>query len=523
MKSLNRREFNKNLLKGFGAVATASATITDPDNAEAKSRKRPNIVFICSDQHAYKYAGFMGHDLVKTPNLDRIARNGVVFSNTYSGNPVCVPGRSAMMTGMYASDCRSYCNSTVWDGSHPTWSKRLQDAGYYCWATGKLDLNDDFDMGFVHVETSNGHYSKPDITSLFRRPCVYRFNERPQINGEARDSRHKDAKRTQNAVNFIKNETGDLKQPWVCYTGLTQPHPDFRALKKYYDMYYPNRVDTPNVPPEYLENLHIVYQELRNFKRISTPISDEKQRKARAGYYGMITELDEYVGQIWEALEETGQLENTIFIYTSDHGESLGEHGLWLKNNLFDVASRVPLVISGPGIPKDVTVDSPVGHVDLVASLLEWAKADKPDTLRGHSLVPLMFNKQGDSPQFAFSETHSEGNCTGSFMVRKGDWKYIYFSFYEDLLFNVKDDPYELTNRINDPEVQEIKKELYGILTSLLDPDKVTLEAFEAQGRKLKELADPRSEDELAEYLTSRLGDGQARLVAKKIKQGKMV
>ncbi|MBN2413750.1 sulfatase-like hydrolase/transferase [candidate division KSB1 bacterium] len=523
MKSLNRREFNKNLLKGIGAVTAVSASMTGSKTAAAKSRKRPNIVFICSDQHAYKYAGFMGHDLVKTPNLDRIARNGVVFTNNYSGNPVCVPGRSAMMTGMYASDCHSYCNSTVWDGSHPTWSKRLQDAGYYCRAAGKLDLNEDFDMGFVHVETSNGHYSNPDITSLFRRPCVYRINERDQINGGSRDSRHKDESTARNAVNFIRNETKELKKPWVCYTGFLQPHPGFTALKKYYDMYYPNRVDTPNVPPDYLENLHIVYQELRNFKRIATPIADEKMRKARAGYYGMITELDEYVGQIWDALAASGQLENTIFIYTSDHGEALGEHGMWLKNNLFDVAARVPLVIAGAGIPKGVTVDTPVGHVDLVAAILEWAGADKPDNLRGRSLAPLMFNKPEQGPQFAFSETHSEGNCTGSFMVRKGDWKYIYFSFYDDLLFNVREDPYELNNLANAPEAQEIKKELYGILTSLLDPDKVTLEAFEVQGRKLKEIADPRTEDELTEYLTSRLGEGQARLVAKKIKQGKMV
>ena len=114
-------------------------------------------------------------------------------------------------------------------------------------------------------------------------------------------------------------------------------------------------------------------------------------------------------------------MENTIFIYTSDHGESLGEHGLWYKNNLFDVAARVPLVMAGLGIPQNVEVDTPVGHVDLVATLLAMSGLERPKELRGHSLTPLMYGKRGDHPGFAFCETHSEGNCTGSFMIRQGD------------------------------------------------------------------------------------------------------
>jgi len=519
MSELSRRDFNKNILMGLGAaVATSSSVFAKASKKQTNVSKKPNIVFICSDQHSYKYAGFMGHQFVKTPNLDKIAKSGVVFTNTYTGNPVCVPGRTSMMTGMYASDCNSYCNSTVWDGSQPLWTKRLQDAGYHCWGTGKLDLNDNYDNGMIEVNTTHGHQYKPDITSLFRRPVGYRMKERDDVKGESRSDRDGDYKTLQTALNFLDTESTEINQPWAMYVGFLQPHPKFSALEKYFNMYYPNRVDMPNIPPGHLENLHLVNQELRRFKRIATPISDDKIRRARAAYYGMITELDEYVGSLWTALEKAEQLENTIFIYTSDHGESLGEHGLWYKNNLYDVAARVPLVVAGVGIPQDVIIDTPVGHVDLVASILEWAGIDKPKEIRGHSITPLMHGKSGDHPGFAFSETHSEGNCTGSFMVRKGDWKYIHYSYYDDLLFNIKEDPNEFTNRIDDPAASDMLADLKSILNKTVDTEKVTQQAFNAQEFFLKNWAIEKSEDELYHEFLSRLGKGQARTMAKMVK-----
>jgi len=516
---MNRREFNKNLVKGLGASAlAATGSISVADEKQIKTPNKPNIVFICSDQHAYKYTGYMGHPFVKTPNMDRIARYGTVFESCYSGNPVCVPGRASMMTGMYASDCNSFCNSTVWDGSHPLWSKRLKDVGYYCWATGKLDLDDKLDTGFVEVETQHGHISKPDITSLFRRPVGYRIKEREGVNGKSSVNRNNDSKKTKTALKFINEQATDIKQPWALYVGYHEPHPKFVGYEKYFNMYYPNQVDMPNIPPGHLEDLHLVYQELRHFKRIATPVPEDRIRRARAAYYGMITELDEYIGKLLDALEKSGQLKNTIFVYTSDHGESLGEHGLWYKNNLYDVAARVPLIMMGPDIPKGKRITTPVGHVDVVATMLEWAKIKRPTELRGHSLTPLLKGKSGDFPGFAFSETHSEGNCTGSFMIRKGDWKYIHFTWYDDLLFNVKEDPNEFNNRINDPTTKDIVAELKAILKSLVDTEDVTLRAFKTQDAMLKDWANRMTEDELFEQFKGRLGKGQARSMAKMVK-----
>lgn len=232
----------------------------------------------------------------------------------------------------------------------------------------------------------------------------------------------------------------------------------------------------------------------------------------------MVTELDEYVGQIWAVLEETGQLDNTVFIYTSDHGEMLGEHGLWYKNNLLDPAARVPLVIAGPEIPKGKTIDTPVAHIDLIAAMVEWAGADSGG-LRGHSLTPLMSSDRGSHPGFTYTESHSEGNCTGSFLIRKGDWKYIHFTWYDDLLFNIADDPRELVNRIDDPKAKPVLEELQAILNRQVDTEQVTKDAFAKQQALLDEFARKMSEEELAKMLQGRPGKGLARVMAASARQ----
>ena len=477
---------------------------------------RPNIVIVCSDQHSWRYTGYAGHPLVKTPNLDRLAARGTVFANTYCGNPVCTPSRACMMTGMYASDSQSYCNSTPWAGQNPTWGTRMTETGYACYATGKFDLHDDYERGFIETNVGNGHCKTPDITSLFRNPMCYRENERPGVDGRHRDERHGDEKRTETALEFLKNEADSVGKPWLHWVGLGQPHPKFVALREYYDIYSLDEIDMPDVRQDDLEDMHYGFQELRHFKRVATPIPEDRVRRARAGYYGMITELDEYVGRLVSELEAKGLLEDTIFIYTSDHGEMLGEHGLWYKNNLYENAAHVPLVIAGPGVPAGKVVDTPVAHVDLVATLLEWAGSDAQDKLRGHSLVPLMDDEASSHPGWALCESHSEGNVTGSFMIRKGDWKYIRFTWYDDLLFNLKEDPGEFENRIDDPGAQDVLDELRSILDSQMDTDQVTKDAFAARDRVRSELVEGKSVEEFAALLERRLGKGQAMALAHK-------
>lgn len=481
----------------FLAAATATAGTA--------AARRPNIVFICSDQHSGRVLGCNGHPVVRTPHLDRLASLGVNFRNAYTGNPVCAPGRAAMMTGMYASDVNSFCNSTPL-GKEPTWGNWLSAAGYRCRATGKLDMTPGGIYGFEEVGTSHGHASNPDITSLFRAPVCFRPGERDNINGQFKDREDNDEALARDAVEFMRKQ--DARQPWAIYAGMHMPHPKWIAKTKYREIYPPEKMPLPVIPPGYLEKRPVMFQTLANFKNVSVPIPEDRVRRARAAYFGMVSEVDEYVGLVLDAVEKSGQLENTLFVYTSDHGEMGGDHGLWLKNVLLENAARVPLLMAGAGLPKGKVVEAPVAHADMVATMLDAAGAQPSRKLRGQSLL------RGE-PAFAFSESHSEGNCTGSFMIRKGAWKYIYFTGDEPLLFDLKNDPGEFRNLAGKPETAAIQKELHAHLTSQLDPDAVTDRAFAEQERVLAAMVRRMKPDEFHEELEGRLGTAQARALTR--------
>jgi choline-sulfatase len=515
MRPISRRKFGKTVLSGMIASSAPARAIS----SEGSTLKRPNILFICSDQHSGPMMMGGPGDVVpvRTPTLKRLASMGVDFKNTYCVDPVCTPSRASLMTGRFASDVGSYCNSTPFDGRVPTWGNYLQQAGYFCWAAGKMDLTPKADLGFTQVHTSHGHYDHPDITSLFRRPMCYRVDELVQIDGKVEERGKHDQGVLQAGLEFLRTEAKTVGKPWVAYLGFTMPHPPFGAPQKYWDLYPSDQVRMPNVPPGYLEKLPLEFQVLRNFKMISTPVPEERVRRARSAYYGMITELDGMIGRLLDELERTGQLKSTLVVYTSDHGEMLGEHGLWLKNNLMEGAARVPLVMAGAGLPRGMSVEAPVSHVDLVATLLDFAGVAPPVGLRGHSLLPMTRGAQASHPGFVYAESNSEGNCTGSFMIRKGDWKYIYFSWYGDkLLFNLKVDPGEMNNLVDNPAHASTVQELHSLLTSLVDPDVVTEAAFRKQHQVLTELVQQGTPEEFFRTLRGRLGRGQAVALTRK-------
>lgn len=513
---ITRRDFAKGLAVGMGTAVVPNLSLARTAEGTVK---RPNIIFICSDQHSGPLLmGGPGKAVpVRTPNLERLASQGVYFRNTYCGSPLCAPGRASLMTGRFASDVGSYGNTTVFEGGVPTWGNYLTDAGYSCWATGKLDLTADKDLGFKQVNTSHGHFYHPDITELFRRPMCYRIDERGLVNGRIHDRSQADKARLDAGLAFVEAQSASTGKPWVAYIGVTIPHPPFEAPQKYLDLYPPDEVRLPNIPPGYLNHLHLVPQTLRSFSMLSTPISEDRIRRARSAYYAMITELDAFLGTFLDALEQRGILNDTVFIYTSDHGEMRGEHGIWLKRSLFEGAARIPLIMAGAGLPAGKIINAPVSDVDLVATLLDLGGAHKPAELRGRSLLPLIAGDSNAAPPYVYSECHTEGNCTGSFMIRKGDWKYLYFSFYgNNQLFNLSDDPGELNNLAGRPETASIENEMHEALTSLVDPDAITLRAFEKQEQVLASMIQKYDAHGFYELLAGRLGRGQAAVLAQK-------
>ena len=188
------------------------------------------------------------------------------------------------MTGRFASDVASYGNTTVFDGNARTWGNYLRDAGYTCWATGKMDLTAGKDLGFNEVKTGHGHSQHPDITELFRRPMCYRIDERQLVDGKVGERGAHDKELLATALNFVRSQSAAPAKPWVAYVGVTIPHPEFTAPEKYWHLYPPEQVSLPNVPPGYLESLHPVFQVLRDFSMLSTPIPEERIRRARSAY-----------------------------------------------------------------------------------------------------------------------------------------------------------------------------------------------------------------------------------------------
>jgi choline-sulfatase len=413
-----------------------------------------------------------------------------------------------MMSGMFPSDVSSYCNSTPFRNPVPTWGNRLRDAGYECWATGKLDLTERTDYGFHEVNAGHGHSSSPDITSLLRAPMCFRSNVRDDVNGSFSKVKPHDDNVLANALRFMREDAPRSHKPWAIYAGFTAPHYPFVAEAQYASVYRPESMPLPDVPLDYLDRRHLIFEQLANFQRVSTPIGADRIRRARAAYFGMITDLDRMVGSLLDELKKTGQMERTLIVYTSDHGEMLGDHGLWFKNVLLENAARVPLIMAGAGMPRGKVVDTPVAHVDMVATMLEAAGLTHDSKLRGHSLL-------GAHPGVAYSESHSEGNCTGSFMIRKAQWKYIYATGYEPLLFDLRSDPGEKNNLAGKPQTGEVQKELHSELLRLVpDPDRVTEQAFAAQQGLLERLIRESTRQEFYDALRSRLGAGQARVLA---------
>lgn len=483
---------------------------------------RPNILFICADEHGGPFLGSMSHPIVKTPNLDSLAASGVLFRNAYCGSPVCVPARASMMSGMFPSDVASYCNSTPFRHPAPSWGNRLRDAGYDCWATGKLDLTAGTDYGFHEVDTGHGHSTNPDITSLLRAPMCFRASIRNDVNGTFGRTRGHDDKVLATTLRFLREDARRSSKPWAIYAGFTAPHYPFAAEAKYLAMYPPERMPLPNVPVDYLDRRHPVFEQLSNFQRVTAPLPADRIRRARAAYFGMITELDRMVGNLLDELDRSGQMERTLVVYTSDHGEMLGENGLWFKNALLENAARVPMILAGAGLPRGKSVEAPVMHVDMVATMLEMAGASRDSKLRGHSLLPPAQSPSAAPDRIAYSESHSEGNCTGSFLIRKDRWKYIYATGYEPMLFDLAADPHEQHDLAAKPESAPVLKDLHAELLRLIpDPDAVTERAFAAQQDLLEKMFRDHTRQGFYDALRSRLGAGQARILANQFYRGR--
>ncbi|MGE3830085.1 MAG: choline-sulfatase [Parvibaculaceae bacterium] len=436
------------------------------------SVKRPNILFIMADQLAHRYLGAYGHRLVKTPTLDRLAAEGVVFDNAYTPSPLCAPARAATMNGLLPSRTGVYDNAAEFPSAIPTFAHYLRLQGYRTCLSGK--------MHFVGPDQLHGLEERL-TTDIY--PADFGWTPDWRLKQERIDWwYHNMTSVLQPGIAEITNqlefddETAFLAirkiydmarfepdTPFCLMVSFTHPHDPYAAREKFWSLYRDEDIDLPRVPA-------ISHNELdphsRRLYEVSAMddymVSEADVRAARHGYYANISYVDDLIGQLIGALEATGKADDTVIVFTSDHGDFLGERGLWYKMSFLEPSAHVPLIVSAPKRYAARRVSEPVTLCDLLPTLaaIGGTKAlARP--VDGRSLVPLLDGAAESREATAWGEYLAEGVIAPMYMLRRGPWKFITTPSDPDQLFNLADDPNELTNlAATHPLAQTMRKEV---------------------------------------------------------------
>lgn len=410
---------------------------------------RPNILLILADEHAPQLSGVYGHPIVRSPNLDQLGTDGVVFDGAYCNSPICVPSRMSLMTGRLPSSDGVYDNASPLASDTVTWAHLLRATGYDVVLAGKQHfIGPDQLHGFrtqlshdLHASALHPIYRWDDGVAPAARPWHHLQTIGPGTTPEIETDDDVEAR----SVEYIRSRK-DSDQPWALVSSYIAPHFPFVAPQKYWDMYDPDTVDMPNIPAGHLEEQHPLYARLRSTFGLDD-VTEEQIRRARAGYYALVTYLDDKIGQLLRTLEETGQADNTIVVFTADHGEMLGEHGLWRKSTFYEHSARVPLVVRWPGVVAGGRrVPQAVSLVDLVATLLDVAETEPTRPIDGTSLSGLMKGTDPEWKDEAISEYVAHGILGPTAMLRRGKYKFNYIHGEAPELYDLEADPGEFTN-----------------------------------------------------------------------------
>lgn len=448
----------------------------------------PNVLYIMSDQHSPKASGCYGHPVVRTPNIDGLAARGTRFLSAYTPSPICVPARASLATGRYVHEIGCWDNVHPYTGQAPSWAHRLRDAGHTVTSIGKLHYrNETDDTGFteqivpMHLAKGEG-----DLKGLLRDPLPgRRKNSKFATNIGPGDSSYTefDRKVVSEAEKWLSTVASKQTKPWALSVSLVCPHHPLIAPPEFYDMYPPDAVPEPKAVP----SRHPWIQALRENRNHADFFNDETRRIAIASYFGLCSFLDDNVGKVLWALQANGFAENTIVIYTSDHGENLGARELWGKNNFYEESGGIPMMIAGPGIPSGAVSATPASLMDIYPTILQAMGVDPVSpgfSPQGRSIVAIA--KATDNPnRLIFSEYHAAASPSAGFMIRKGRFKYIYYVGYAPELFDLSDDPEERDNLAGIPAFADVVRTYEGHLRGICDPEAVNDRAFADQNKMI--------------------------------------
>lgn len=403
----------------------------------------PNVVLLMSDEHNPRYASPYGHTAIQTPAMKRLAREGVVFDAAYCPSPLCLPSRSAMMAGKRVHELQTYSNCNANLDPAPSYGAALAQQGVHTVYVGKTDVYAPGDsLGFSEMVLP-GDRAWPGDVNHRRNPMTIRAGAAnrakgygPRESAAAGDLRCVDA-----AEQWLRHSTPQLDRPWVLVVNVTNPHFPHYASPDLWDL-YPQGGDLPAYGPELESARHPYAISLRDHFE-THDFAEDDVRGLRRGYLACISFVDRQLDRLMTTLEELGLRDDTVVMYTSDHGEMLGKFGMWWKCSLYEDAVRVPVIAAGPGFKAGTRVTTPVDLLDVQATLFAVTGASQPEDRLG---TPLQMIPVDDRDRVIFAEYHGHGTRGSSFMVRRGEWKLIYHVGAPPQLFDLASDPEELHN-----------------------------------------------------------------------------
>jgi len=433
----------------------------------------PNILFLMADEYRHDALGVAGHKIVKTPNLDRLARQGVRFTQAYTASPVCSPSRATLFTGRYPQIHGVVRNDLPLNPGEVALPELLKRYGYVTGIVGKLHLPPDswFDSQMI-VRRGIG-----DVYEEFLRRKLPGFRGHPEntavpgtLTGPPRtplrigtsvlpEDLYEEAYEADRAIDFLRAQKGG-NRPWFLFLSMLKPHSEFVIPEPFATMYAAAEMPLPatfRADAKMLADIETRYEDQNGRARhfINDP---EVLRAVIAHYYGAVTMVDKHMGRVLEALNELGLGDNTIVVFTADHGNMLGERNHMFKGVMYESSARVPLLLRAPGkLPKGKVVDAVLDNTAVMPTLLDLAGIPVPAGVQGRSLAPLARGDAPSWPQTAFSVLHDR-------MVRSGEWKLIDPLANRERgkpqLYNVVKDPDEQENLYRRPEVAQVQRRL---------------------------------------------------------------
>ena len=487
-------------MRNFFLCFFCIATFISPQLLLAQE-KRPNVLFLMSDD-LNNMLGCYGDPLARTPNIDRLAARGVRFDRSYCTFPLCGPSRNSMLTGLYPNSTGILANSQIFRQTIPTQlslSQAFRQSGYFAARIGKLyhynvpnsiGTNGHDDPGSWELELNPAGVDRlehhPDIFSLTPNQFGGTLSWLASPKG---DMFHTDGLMAQDAQWVLERCAKRKDRPFFLAVGFFRPHTPYVAPKDPYFGWYPEK-DMRIVPNIAEDQADIPAAGLASYKKEQDKLTDDLRRQSLQAYYASISFMDAQVGKVIDSLDQLGLSDNTIIVFTSDHGYHTGEHGLWQKQSLFEESARVPLLIVAPGVSaKNSVAKTPVSHIDLFPTLSELCGIKPPANIQGQSLVPMLKDPKitgrgwaltqvarGPTGPQAAKNPNAKDKSFFGFSLRTARWRYTEWDEGKQgrELYDHDNDPTEQTNLANKPEhsktVEELSMQLQAAAKSTLPP-----------------------------------------------------